>query len=275
MSIVACGGRLQAALLCGALLGAAPAAAQSPVINAQVETRAASRSVAEEMQAVADRGIPIWAGYRVPMVARTSAGLQSMGTHARCRLEPPAELVVLARFEARTLVELRAVSVDCDVDAAGMPLVWLSDVSADRSVTWLVSIVADSEAGRRPTRLANPALAAIGLHAGPAASRTLVGLARDGRTTAVRGQALIWLAQHASAQAGSVIADAIERDPEIEVKRRAVIALGRLPREEGVPLLIDVARSNESTALRRQAMQTLGQSNDPRALAFFEQVLLR
>jgi HEAT repeat protein len=72
-----------------------------------------------------------------------------------------------------------------------------------------------------------------------------------------------------------VIAEAIERDPEVEVKRRAVIALGRLPREEGVPLLIDVARSNRSTALRRQAMQTLGQSNDPRALAFFEQVLLK
>jgi hypothetical protein len=256
-------------------IAAAPAAAQSPVINAKVETRAASRSVAEEMQAVADRGIPIWAGYRVPMVARTFTGLQYMGTRGRCRLEPPAELVVLARFEARTLVELRPVSVDCDVDAAGMPLVWLSDVSADRSVAWLASIVADGDAGRRSTRLADPALAAIGLHAAPAASRTLVGLARDGQTTGVRGQALIWLAQHASAQAGSVIAEAIERDPEVEVKRRAVIALGRLPREEGVPLLIDVARSNRSTALRRQAMQTLGQSNDPRALAFFEQVLLK
>ena len=84
-----------------------------------------------------------------------------------------------------------------------------------------------------------------------------------------------WLARQASAQAGPAIADAIERDPEPDVKRRAVMALGQMPRDEGVPLLINVARTHKSTDVRRQAMQTLGQTNDPRALAFFEQILLK
>ena len=169
-------GRLQAALSC--LLLAGPAFAQAPVINAKVEMRTAARSVADEMQAVANQGTPVWAGYRVPMVRRSSPSLQYMGTRGNCRLEPPTELVVLARFEAKTLVELRPVSVDCDVDAAGMPLVWLSNVNPDQSVAWLASLVADASAGRRGARLLDPALNAIGLHAAPAAGKTLIALAR-------------------------------------------------------------------------------------------------
>jgi hypothetical protein len=261
------------------------ALAQAPIINARVETRAVARTLQADVQAIADRGTAAWIGYRVPMVTPTGGRLELTGTRGRCRLEPPTDLVVLARVEAKTLVELRAVSVDCDIDAAGMPLTWLESVDPQQSVAWLTSMIADAAAGRRGSRLIDPAMMAIGLHASPAAAQALITLARSGQTTHLRGQALVWLAQHAAAhagavgadaaQAGAAIADAIERDPEVQVKRRAVIALGQLPRDDGVPLLINVARTNKSGDVRRQAMQTLGQSNDPRALAFFEQVLLR
>ena len=69
------------------------------------------------------------------------------------------------------------------------------------------------------------------------------------------------------------ISDAIERDPDTDVKKKAVFALQQLPDGEGVPMLIQVARTNKNPAVRKQAMFWLGQSNDPRALAFFEQVL--
>lgn len=269
------GGRRPAALAVAALLLTAPAAAQSPVINAKVETRAATRSVADEMRAIAERGTPVWAGYRLPMVSRASARLRYTGVHGNCRLEPPTELVVLARFEAKVLVELRPVSVDCDVDAAGMPLVWLTNVNADQSVAWLASLVTDATAGRTHGRFIDPALSAIGQHAAPSAGKTLIALARQGDSTRVRGQALIWLAQRAGEQVGPVIVDALARDPELEVKRRAVMALAQMPRDEGIPLLITVARTHASTDIRRQAMQSLGQTNDPRALDFFESVLLK
>jgi hypothetical protein len=253
---------------------AAPAAAQSPVINAKVETRAVAGTLAADIQAVTDRGTPAWIGYRVPMVTR-SGRLQVTWTHATCRLEPPTELVVLARVEAKTLVELRAVSVDCDIDAAGMPLIWLDRVNADQSVAWLSAVLADGISGTRGGRLIDAAMSALGQHAAPSAAQALIAVARNGSTNSVRGQALQWLARQASAQAGPVIADAIERDPELEVKRRAVTALSQMPRDEGVPLLINVARTHSSTEVRRQAMQTLGQTNDPRALAFFEGILLK
>jgi hypothetical protein len=254
---------------------AGPAFAQAPVINAKVEMRTATRPVADEMRAVASQGTAVWVGYRVPMARRTTPYLQYLGTRGSCRLEPPTELVVLARFEAGALVELRPVSVDCDVDAAGMPLVWLSNVNPDQSVAWLASLVSDASAGRRNARVLDPALNAISLHAAPAAGKTLIALARQADSSRLRGQALTFLGQRAGEQAGPVIVDAIAKDPELDVKRRAVMALTRLPRDEGVPLLINVARTHASTEVRRQAMQSLGQTNDPRALDFFEQVLLR
>ncbi len=46
-----------------------------------------------------------------------------------------------------------------------------------------------------------------------------------------------------------------------------------MPKDEGVPKLIEVARINRNRDVRRQAMFWLGQSGDPRALRFFEDVL--
>jgi HEAT repeat protein len=52
-----------------------------------------------------------------------------------------------------------------------------------------------------------------------------------------------------------------------------VFALSQLPKNEGVPKLMEVARTNKNPEVRRQAMFWLGQSRDPRAIEFFEQIL--
>ena len=107
----------------------------------------------------------------------------------------------------------------------------------------------------------------------PEAVGEIVRAARDDSSPHVRGQALFWLGQKAGQKAERAITEAIERDPETEVKKKAVFALSQLPKEEGVPLLIQVARANRNPSVRKQAMFWLGQSNDPRALAFFAEVL--
>jgi HEAT repeat protein len=109
----------------------------------------------------------------------------------------------------------------------------------------------------------------------PEAQTTLFAVARDDRSAKVRGQALFWIAQKAGQKAASAIREAIENDPQTEVKKRAVFALSQLPKDEGIPLLIDVAKNNKNPEVRKQAMFWLGQSKDPRALTFFEQVLTR
>jgi HEAT repeat protein len=72
-----------------------------------------------------------------------------------------------------------------------------------------------------------------------------------------------------------VITEAIERDPDTEVKKKAVFAVSQMPDSEGVPVLIQVVKNNRNPVVRKEAMFWLGQSHDPRALEFIASILER
>lgn len=109
----------------------------------------------------------------------------------------------------------------------------------------------------------------------PGAEDELLHLAKFDAEPKVREQALFWLAQKAGKKATAALRDAIQDDPETDVKKKAVFALSQLPKDEGVPQLIHVADTNANLAVRKEAFFWLGQSHDPRALAYLEQVLKR
>ena len=52
-------------------------------------------------------------------------------------------------------------------------------------------------------------------------------------------------------------------------------AISQLPKERSVPMLVDIARSNKSPSVRKKAIFWLGQSGDPAAIKFFEEILLK
>lgn len=107
----------------------------------------------------------------------------------------------------------------------------------------------------------------------PGSLDEMIRMAHEDESSKVRGQALFWLAQKAGQRVAAEIKGAIDNDPDTDVKKRAVFALSQLPKDQGVPMLIQVAKTNKNYEVRKQAMFWLGQSNDPRALAFFEEVL--
>jgi HEAT repeat protein len=259
------------------LLAAALAPGQAParnVTNAQVDTRQAAQTIEREVAALAARKDDRWVAYRIPV----GTGRRSMECYERSRitLEPAREIFVLARLEGGTIVRLRTATPDCEIDAGGLPVVWFEGVKTDDSAAWLTALLNASPATIDYfNRVARPALVALGAHDGSVATRALVAAARDHQNTRMRSDALFWLGQRAGNEALATIAEAIDRDPETEVKRRAVFALSQLPKDEGVPKLIEVARANKNPVVRKQAMFWLGQSNDPRALKFFEEILLK
>jgi hypothetical protein len=242
-----------------ALLAAAPAAGQD--LDARIHGAAV-------------RGAITWVGYRVPKVAGRDQVCD--GDHVnRIALEGATELIVLARIENGTLTRVRLATPDCEIDSTGATLVWLTDVSPDDSIKWLSSLVSGASQGReRTSRVLDPALAALSMHRGDAATTALAGFARTHAQPRIRGQALFWLAHRAGDAALATITSAIDNDPETEVKKRAVFALSQLPKDEGVPKLLEVARTHRNPEVRRQAFFWLGQSNDPRATDFFERILL-
>lgn len=336
------------------------ALAQTPRIgNATLTTRPAAAGVQREVASIVGaQSAPMWIGYGVPIVAgdrtvccgvyysdgrtwRDPCGLEGRRSDNvnittpganTVKLEGPTTLVVLLRVENRAIGKIRAFTEECEIDAGGLPVAWLTDVKAADSVALLLDHVTDAD-----KKMIDQAVTAIALHKDPSADRaldqlldarrpvevrkkvtfwlgsargpagldrlkrviredpddrvresatfglsvsnepdalaTLIATARDDASTRVRGQALFWLAQKAGRRAVETITSAIENDPETEVKKKAVFALGQLPKDEGIPLLIQVARTNRNPEVRKQAIFWLGQSNDPRALAFFEEVL--
>jgi len=103
----------------------------------------------------------------------------------------------------------------------------------------------------------------------------LLGLARDSNVARdTRRAALFWVGQAAEQAATSGLAELADRsDVDREVQDAAVFALSQRPADEGVPALIHLARTHRDPAVRRRAMFWLGQSGDPRALMFFEELL--
>jgi len=252
-----------------------PAPGQTPAIqNARVETRPAAGGLEAAMRTiVAAQSSPAWVGYRVPAVAgrrQTCWDNNSPNYASTVHLEGPTEFYILYRVKENRIEHVRTFSPDCVIDGGNVPFIWLTDVKPSDSVQYLTALAQDTR------RSGDAAIWAIAVHAAPEAVQTLLEMARHGRNSSMRSQALMGLAQSAPPQVSeAAIREAIEKDPETQVKRQAVSALGQIPRNEGVPMLLELARSGRNPALQKQAMSALGRSKDERAYKFFEEVLGR
>jgi hypothetical protein len=104
----------------------------------------------------------------------------------------------------------------------------------------------------------------------------LLAIAKDEtRERGVRTQAVFWVSQAAGEKATEGLAEVVgDAATDREVRLSAVFALSQR-RGEGVPTLINLARTSKDPQIRKQAIFWLGQSKDPRALEYFEAVLTR
>jgi len=268
--------RIAIVLLATAAAGSA--FAQTPSVeNGTLDVRALSGSLVRELDTlIASTTNPMWVGYSVatnPRGGDDGCWSSRDGFPVRrvgpVKLEGNDTLYVLYRIADRHVDRIRFASADCPLDAGGLTVRWLTGVSATASIDWLTRFTAGDSA----RRLHNQAVVAVALHADPLASNRLLSFARDGKDARLRGDALFWVAQRAGDRALATVSNAIDNDPDTEVKKKAVFALSQMPKDEGVPKMIEVARTNRNTEVRRQAMFWLGQSGDPRALKFFEDIL--
>jgi hypothetical protein len=269
--------RALVATLLVAIATTSTAEAQTPRLsNGRIEPHAAA-NIARDLPALAKTLTePMWIGYTQPMID---------GNHNMCdywndgrmmtqstdpiRLEPADFFFVMFRVENREITRIRTYSANCPLDAGGKAVHWFNNVGVADSVAFMKTFMGPNVA----RKFNDAAVTVLALTEGDQPLNELLAIARDGTTASVKGNALFWLAQRAGAKAVGTITAAIENDPDTEVKKKAVFALSQLPKDEGVPLLIQQARTNKNPAVRKQAMFWLGQSRDPRAVKFFEEIL--
>ena len=155
---------------------------------------------------------------------------------------------------------------------AGSDVIDLGMVPAREAADYLVSL-AQSERGSMGEKAVFPATLADSADIWPA----LIKIARNPDVPrSTRNQSVFWLGQAAGDASTRGLTDIVaDKGVDREVRESAVFALSQRPRDEGVPALISVARTNKDPEIRKKALFWLGQSHDPRALDLFEELLTK
>jgi hypothetical protein len=283
-----------------------PLAAQpKPLVNATVDNRSAAAGLEREFRSLLlAEPQPAWIGYLVPAVRVDGLGCELVNRDGASvagvvHLEPPGHAVILFRVVANAVERIRALSPDCEIDAGGVPVHWLNDVPPAQSVALLDTFATGGLAG------ATSAVRAIAMHSDPAADaaldrylapsqpepirlravslmgstrgrrgfEALKNLIADDPNQRVRERAITALASSREPEAADLLVATARDDRDQRVQRRAISALGSLPAGQGVAPLIDPVKTAKNAEIRKAAMSALGSTRDPRAVAFFEQVL--
>jgi hypothetical protein len=287
-------GVVGAGVLGAAVLGAAvpgAASAQGRVANEQTETRTVSQGLAHEIAAIAAGGGVSWVGYRAPIIVgprqiccgdsmdggrcllegggmMMNTGDEPRANGSRVMLEAPTDLLVLARLEGGSVVRVRTFTPDCDIDAGGMRLVWLTGVAPDDSVAWLTTLVSTApDSGDRNQRVAKPAIAAIALHNAPSADRALDAFVAPGRPEWVRGDTAFWLGSTRGDSGVRALTRMIAQDPSDKVREKAVFGLSVSKSPSALPTLIAAAKDDKNAHVRGQALFWLAHKAGQQAVA--------
>jgi HEAT repeat protein len=110
----------------------------------------------------------------------------------------------------------------------------------------------------------------------PRVEDKLFAVASSNDSVDVRKQAIRLLGERAGKKSFEFLsATAQSPDGNTEVQVQAVRAIGEHRSEESVPILIKIARSHPNQLVRKQAIRSLGESGDPRAVEFFREVLAK
>lgn len=147
----------------------------------------------------------------------------------------------------------------------------LGTVGAREASDYLLGLAERDASGRVGEDAIVPATLADSVTTWPALVRITRNTALPERT---RRSSVFWLSQQAGDRVTRELSSFVsEGDDDREVRKHAVFALSQRPREEAVPELVRIARTHRDPEIRKTAMFWLGQTNDPRAVALFEEIL--
>ena len=265
-------------VICALLV--AVAAQAPPIANAQL-----TRQPGAQLASTFDSLLKVqtgarWIGYNVPAVRgergtmvsgdaecctscrlERSSGRRAQtppeGRTAAIRLEPSDEMAVLFRAVGNRVERVRIFPAHCELDAGGLPVVWLDDVRPPDSIALLESLTAaEGDAG---SRVRDGAISAIALHADSAADASLERLTSASRSPSVRKKVAFWLGQARGARGLERLRQLLRDDPSLDVRKSAVFGVAQSTAPGALDELIATARSHSEPAVRAQAIFWLGQ----------------
>jgi hypothetical protein len=270
-------------------------ASDSPQVeNARLEKETLAGPLVAEVKAWAAKSEqPHWLGYAVPQMGRDRAmccgdydgGWRNGCGHCRledhrngtnmtssdesgsAKLEALRSIAILFRADNKRVMKIRVVSMDCSLDAGGLPFVWLSGVKPAESIDLLETFVKGSDLeAHDDDHISHGALTAIALHADPAADRALESFTRADQPESLRKQTAFWLGA-AREKAGLAILEKMAKtDPSSGVRAQVTFAFSVSHEQGAVEEMIRMAHDDESSHVRGQALFWLAQKAGQKAV---------
>jgi hypothetical protein len=226
------------------------------LVDAKVDTKSAAGGLEREFKALlAAQPQPAWIGYEVSAVRGGEMGCEyvrdGVSISGIVHLEPPGRAVILFRVEAGAVNKLRSLSPDCEIDAGGLPVHWLTDVAPAQSVALLQTFVPQHELD------SNGALSAIAVHADGAADPVLDRYLAPNQPEWVRKRVASLEGSQRGAHGVEALKKLLADDASEAVKQSALSGLARSKQPEALNLLIATARTAKDARTRAQAIASL------------------
>jgi hypothetical protein len=181
------------------------------------------------------------------------------------KLEGADQMVILFRVVAKQIERVRVFSEDCQLDAGGRDVVWLTGVKPAESVALLEGIV-KAQVDRRD-RVTDGAITAIAMHEDTSADAALERLLAPSQPTSVRTKIPFWLGNARGRRGLQLLQRTIKEDASTEVKKKAVFGISQSHESNAVDILIDNARTNSDANVRGEAVFWLAQKAGNKAAA--------
>jgi HEAT repeat protein len=293
-----------ASALGAAALTAAVALAQQPrLTNGQVTTQPAP-ALQQAFKAAVNNYADIgWIGYAVPVVdgervmccfnsgngfvnstranqsccgmcmldpstdGTTMSTRPQTGQAGAVKLEGADTMVVLFRVVTRQIERVRVFSEDCQLDAGGREITWLTGVKPPESVALLESLVTTNPATERRDRIVDGSISAIALHEDASATAALERLLAPSQPQQVRAKVPFWLGNTRGRRGLEILQRVIKDDASVEVKKKAVFGISQSREPQAVDVLIENAKTNADTSVRSESIFWLAQKAGNKAAA--------
>jgi hypothetical protein len=179
------------------------------------------------------------------------------------KLEGSDQLIVLFRIVARQVERVRVFSEECQLDAGGRDVVWLTDVKPAESVALLEGLIR-AQADRRD-RITDGAITAIALHQDGSADASLERLLAVSEPSSIRTKIPFWLGNARGRRGLELLRRTLKDDPSAEVKKKAVFGVSQSHEPAALDVLIEGARTHPDTSVRGEAIFWLGQKAGSKA----------
>lgn len=248
-------------------------AQQPAVLHTQLSAVSAEHGFNAEIEKLKRSASPLWAGYSIPVGPDFRMGenvasveyLEGQNTyhgHGDYKDNPVDHVDILLRISGGSVEKLRMTGPNRQLDAGGLPFVWIDRVAPVDSIHLLQGIATD-----RSHRLKDEAVFFISVHQSPETMPALVQLAAPNNDLEIRDKAAFWLANQHGRDGFLTIQRMAREDADPSFREKLAFDLTLCHDPAAVDELIRMAKGDQSPQVRRQAQFWMAQKGGEKVVA--------